>query len=88
MANFIGGIISITLGVIVLANVFMTTVHNANTTGWSTSEVANLKDPSFRSTVMECFGLSRCYRNPIRNSLSIRSYVRTHKLIRLAYSEA
>ena len=40
MANFIGGIISITLGVIVLANVFMTTVHNTSTTGWSASEIA------------------------------------------------
>lgn len=40
MANFIGGIISITLGVIVLANVFMTTVHTTNTTTWSASEVA------------------------------------------------
>jgi len=40
MANFIGGIISITLGVIVLSNVFMTTVHNTNTSTWSTSETA------------------------------------------------
>lgn len=40
MANFIGGIISITLGVIVLANVFMTTVHSTNTSTWSASEVA------------------------------------------------
>ena len=40
MANFIGGIISITLGVIVLANVFMTTVHDTNTSGWTTSEIA------------------------------------------------
>lgn len=40
MANFIGGIISITLGVIVLANVFMTTVHATNTSTWTTSEVA------------------------------------------------
>jgi len=40
MANFIGGIISITLGVIVLANVFMTTVHSTNTSTWSPSETA------------------------------------------------
>jgi len=40
MANFIGGIIGLSIGVIMLASVFMTTVHNTNTTGWSTSEVA------------------------------------------------
>jgi hypothetical protein len=40
MANFIGGIISVTLGAIVLANVFMTTVHGTNTTGWTASEIA------------------------------------------------
>jgi len=40
MANFIGGIISITLGVIVLSNVFMTTVHDTNVSSWSVSEVS------------------------------------------------
>jgi hypothetical protein len=40
MANFIGGIIAITLGLIVLANVFMTTVHTTNTTGWTAAETA------------------------------------------------
>lgn len=40
MANFIMGIISLTVGVVVLANVFITTVKGTNTTGWSTSEVA------------------------------------------------
>jgi len=40
MANFIGGIIGLSIGVIMLASVFMTTVHSTNTTGWSTSEVA------------------------------------------------
>ena len=40
MANFLMGIISLTLGVVVLANVFITTVKNTNTTGWTTGEVA------------------------------------------------
>jgi len=41
MANgFIGGIISISIGIIMLANVFMTTVHSTNTTAWSASEIA------------------------------------------------
>lgn len=40
MANFIGGIIGVTIGVIVLANVFMVTVHATNVTGWSTSETS------------------------------------------------
>jgi hypothetical protein len=40
MASFIGGIIGVTIGIIVLVNVFMTTVHNANTTGWTTSETS------------------------------------------------
>lgn len=40
MASMIGGIISLTLGVIVLASVFMTTVKTTNTTDWSSGEVA------------------------------------------------
>ena len=54
MANFVTGILSLTIGVILLANVFITTVKNTNTsyaavcangssgcTGtWSTSEIA------------------------------------------------
>lgn len=40
MANFVIGIISLTIGVVVLANVFITTVKGANTTGWTTSELA------------------------------------------------
>jgi len=41
MANsFIGGIISISIGIIMLANVFMTTVIGTNTSTWSTSQVA------------------------------------------------
>ena len=38
--NFIGGIISISIGIIMLANVFMTTVIGTNTSSWSTSQVA------------------------------------------------
>lgn len=34
------GIISITLGVIMLANVFISTVKGVNTTGWSSGEIA------------------------------------------------
>ena len=40
MANFIIGIISLTIGVVVLANVFITTVKGTNTTGWTAAEVA------------------------------------------------
>lgn len=40
MANFIGGIISITLGIIVFAGVYMPTVHDTNTTGWTSSETS------------------------------------------------
>jgi hypothetical protein len=40
MANFISGIISLSIGVIMMASVFMTTVHDTNTSTWSASEVA------------------------------------------------
>ena len=41
MANpMVTGIISITLGVIMLANVFMPVVKGTNTSGYSTGEVA------------------------------------------------
>ncbi len=40
MANFIGGIISLTIGVVVLAEVFISTVKGTNTTGWTTAEIA------------------------------------------------
>lgn len=41
MANpMISGIISITLGVIMLANVFIPTVKGVNTSTWTTGEVA------------------------------------------------
>jgi hypothetical protein len=39
MASFIGGIISLSIGVVVLANVFITTVKGTNTTTWTTSEI-------------------------------------------------
>jgi len=38
MANFIMGIISLSISVVVLASVFISTIKNTNTTGWSTSE--------------------------------------------------
>lgn len=39
MANtFIGGIVSITLGAIMVANLFIRTVKDANTTGFTTAE--------------------------------------------------
>jgi len=40
MANFIMGIISLSVGVVVLAGVFINTVKTQNTTGWTSSETA------------------------------------------------
>lgn len=40
MANMVMGIISITIGAVVLANVFLTTINGTNTSTWGTSEVA------------------------------------------------
>lgn len=40
MANFIMGLISLTIGVVVLATVFITQVKATNTSAWSTGEVA------------------------------------------------
>ena len=40
MANFIGGIVNISIGAIMLANVFISTVKGTNTTGWTASETA------------------------------------------------
>ncbi len=40
MTNMITGIISITIGAVILASVFINTVKTQNTSGWSTSEVA------------------------------------------------
>lgn len=36
----VGGIIAVTLGVIMLTNVFIPAVKNTNTSGWSTGELA------------------------------------------------
>lgn len=40
MASFFGGILNLTLGVVILSGVFITTVKDTNTSGWTTSEVA------------------------------------------------
>ena len=40
MTTMIGGIVSITLGAVMLANVFISVIKDTNTTGWETSEVA------------------------------------------------
>jgi len=40
MANFISGIISLSISVIMMSSVYMTTVHNTNTSDWSASEIA------------------------------------------------
>ena len=42
MVNFIGGIIGLTIGVIIMVNVYLSTVHAVNTTapGWTTSEAS------------------------------------------------
>lgn len=40
MANFVAGIISLTLGVVLVANLFMPTVKGVNTDTWSAGEIA------------------------------------------------
>jgi len=40
MASFVGGIVAISLAAIMIANVLMPAVHDANQTGWSSSETA------------------------------------------------
>lgn len=40
MASFIGGIVSLAIGAVVLAGVFISTVKNTNTTGWTTAEIS------------------------------------------------
>lgn len=40
MANMIAGLILLAIGVIILANVFISTVKGTNTTGWSSGETA------------------------------------------------
>ena len=39
MANFIQGIISLTIGAVIMANVFIYTIKNTSTTGWSAAEI-------------------------------------------------
>lgn len=40
MASFFGGILNLTLGVVILSGVYITTVKATNTTDWTSSEVA------------------------------------------------
>jgi len=40
MANIVGSIVGLTLGVILFASVLMPTIKDTNTTTWSASEVA------------------------------------------------
>jgi hypothetical protein len=40
MGSLIGGILSLTIGVVVLSGVFIGTVKSTNTSGWTTSEVS------------------------------------------------
>lgn len=40
MANFIVGIVSLVVGITLMTSLFLTTVHDTNTTGWSTGEIA------------------------------------------------
>lgn len=39
MASFFGGILNLTLGVVILSGVYISTVKATNTTGWTTSEI-------------------------------------------------
>jgi hypothetical protein len=40
MTNFVGGIISIVLGVVLISSLFIPTVKGVNTSTWSAGEVA------------------------------------------------
>lgn len=40
MASFFGGILNLTLGVVILSGVFIQTVKTTNTTNWTTAEIA------------------------------------------------
>ncbi len=40
MGNFISGIITLSIAVIMMASVYMTTVHTTNTSTWTGSEIA------------------------------------------------
>ena len=39
MANMITGIISLTIGAVILASVFIYTIKNTSTVGWTSSEI-------------------------------------------------
>jgi hypothetical protein len=38
--NFISGIISLTVGIVMISGVVITTVKGSNTTGWSAAEIS------------------------------------------------
>lgn len=40
MASLVGGIISLTIGAILVSSVFMATIKSTNTSGWDTGEIA------------------------------------------------
>jgi hypothetical protein len=40
MANFVGGIISLVLGIVLVSNLFMPTVKQTNTSSWTSGEIA------------------------------------------------
>ncbi len=40
MPNMIGGIISLTLGILLISNVFLQIVHDQNQSGWSAAETS------------------------------------------------
>lgn len=40
MTNFIGGIFNITLGAVLIASVFISTIKNTNTDAWTVGEIA------------------------------------------------
>ena len=66
------GIISITIGAIMLANVFMSTIKATNTSTWSASEVARTKTKGFVPTVMGSFRSCRSCWLGLWNFRSIR----------------
>jgi len=55
MANFILGLISLTIGVIVLASVFITTVKDTNTSSFTAGEVAKVVTRGTTSNFMGTF---------------------------------
>jgi len=61
MANFIMGIISLSISVVVLANVFIFTVKNTATTGWSASEVTMWGLLTLISVVGLVFGVMQVF---------------------------